>query len=139
MTRAGAYIGADNLLAGGRLSLTAELDVHGPEPIVEDVLIETAALTVQRTAPCSNEGTGGVAQVDPLAATVPDLRRRQGDAAARTNPAYNWRLTLRDLTAKVPGATAGFRPGDRVPGVPTRCNMSHESQFGVPPETEWDD
>src|ERR1035437_2411852 len=109
------------------------------EPIVENVLIETAALTVQRTAPCSNEGTGGVAQVDPLAATVPDLRRRQGDAAARTNPAYNWRLTLRDLTAKVPGATAGFRPGDRVPGVPTRCNMSHESQFGVPPETEWDD
>jgi hypothetical protein len=61
MTRAGACIGADNLLAGGRLSLTAELDVHGPEPIVEDVLIETAALTVRRTAPCSNEGTGGVA------------------------------------------------------------------------------
>ena len=69
-------IGADNLLAGSRLSLTAELDVHGIEPIVEDVLIETAALTVQRTAPRSNEGTGRVAQVDPLAATVPDLRRR---------------------------------------------------------------
>jgi len=61
MTRAGACIGADNLLAGGRLSLTAELDVHGPELIVEDVHIETAALTVQRTAPCSNEGTSGVA------------------------------------------------------------------------------
>jgi len=44
-----------------RLSLTAELDAHSPEPIVEDVLIETAALTVQRTAPSSNEATGGVA------------------------------------------------------------------------------
>jgi len=66
MTRAGACTEADNLLAGGRLSLTAELDVHGPEPIVEDVLIETADLTVQRTAPGSNEGTGGVAKVDPV-------------------------------------------------------------------------
>ena len=28
------------------------------------------------------------------------------------------RVSLGDLTAKVPGATAGFRPGDRVPGVP---------------------
>jgi len=45
MTRAGASIGVDNLLAGSRLSLPAELDVHNPEPIVEDVLIETAALT----------------------------------------------------------------------------------------------
>jgi hypothetical protein len=61
MTRAGACIGADNLLAGGQLSLTAQPEVHGPEPIVEDVHIETAALTVQHAAPCSNEGTGGVA------------------------------------------------------------------------------
>ena len=77
---------------------------------------------------------------DRLAATVPDLRgRRQGDAAVRASLAYNWRVSLRDLTAKVPGATAGFRPGDPVPGVPTRCNMSHKSQFGLPPETEWDD
>jgi len=56
MTRAGACTGADNLLAGGRLSLTAEPEVRGPEPIVEDVHIETAALTVQQTTPCSNEG-----------------------------------------------------------------------------------
>ena len=88
MTRAGACTEADNQLAGGRLSLTAELDVHVPKPIVEDVLIETAALTVQQTAPCSNEGTGSVAQV-PLAATVPDLRRGQGDAAVRADLAYN--------------------------------------------------
>ena len=67
----GACIGADNLLPGGRLSLTAELDVHGPEPIVEDVLIQTAAPTVQRTALCSNQGTGGVApdMMDPMAPT----------------------------------------------------------------------
>src|SRR5450631_2737957 len=26
---------------------------------------------------------------------------------------------------------AGFRPGDRVPGVPARCHMSQESQFDV--------
>ena len=57
----GACIGADKLLAGGWLNLTVEPDVHGPEPIVEDVHIETAALTVQQTTPCSNEGTGGVA------------------------------------------------------------------------------
>jgi hypothetical protein len=88
-TRAGACIGADNLLAGGRLSLTAEPEVHDPEPIIEDVHIETAALTVHQTAPGSNEGTGSVAQVDPLAATVPDLRRGRGDAAVRTNPVYS--------------------------------------------------
>jgi hypothetical protein len=84
-----AGIGADNLLAGGRLSLTAEPEVHDPEPIIEDVHIETAALTVHQTAPCSNEGTGSVAQVDPLAATVPDLRRGQRDEDVRTNPAYS--------------------------------------------------
>jgi len=67
MTRAWACTGAVNLLAGGRLSLTAELDAHGPELIVEDVLIKTAALAVRRTAPYSNEGTGGVAQVNPVA------------------------------------------------------------------------
>jgi hypothetical protein len=55
MTRVGACRGIDNVLAGGRLSLTAELDVHCPEPIVVDVLIQTAALKVQRTAPCTND------------------------------------------------------------------------------------
>jgi hypothetical protein len=79
-------------------------------------------------------------QTDRLAATVPDLRRRrQDDAAVRANLAYNWKVSLKDLTPKVPGATTGFRPSGRVPGVPTRCTMSHESQFDVPPETEWDD
>jgi len=80
-----------------------------------------------------------VSIADRLAATVPDLtRRRQDDAAVRAYLVYNLRVALRDLTAKVPGAIAGFRPGDRVPGIPTRCNMSHESQFGVPSETERD-
>ncbi len=51
-------LGADNLLACSRLSLTAELYAHGPGPIVQEVLIQTAALTVQRTAPRGNEGTG---------------------------------------------------------------------------------
>ena len=75
-----------------------------------------------------------------LAATVPGLRRRrQGDAAVRANLVYKLEGGTQRPDCQVPGATAGFRPGDRVPGVPTRCNMSHESQFGVPPETEWDD
>jgi hypothetical protein len=48
---------------------------------------------------------------DRCAATVPDLRRRtRDDAAVRANRAYNWRVTLRDLTAKVPGATLGLDP-----------------------------
>jgi hypothetical protein len=85
-------------------------------------------------------GTCRSPYADRLAPTVPDLRRRrQNDDAVRANLAYKWKVSLRDLTAKVPGATAGFRPGDRAPGVPTRCNMSHESQLSVPPETEWDD
>jgi len=37
-----------------------------------------------------------------------------------------------------PLGPVNFLPGDRVPNVSTRCNMSQESQFGIPPETEWD-
>jgi hypothetical protein len=74
------------------------------------------------------------------AAAVPDLTRpRQGDAAVRTNLATNWRVALQKTCLPGPGATAGFGPGDRLPGVRTHRNMSHESQDSVPPETERDD
>src|SRR5450631_4489361 len=40
----------------------------------------------------------------------PCLRRGQTGSAVRANLVYNWRVALRDLTTKVPGATTGFDP-----------------------------
>ena len=71
---------------------------------------------------------------------LPLRRARYGQDDAPSAPILpttgGWHSETR---LEVPGATVGFRPGDRVPGVPTRRNMSHESQFGVPTETERDD
>jgi hypothetical protein len=72
-----------------------------------------------------------VADVDPLATRSVtrenEKREAQGYAAVPALGAQTCGWHFMDMFGR-PAATAGFLPGNRIPGVPTRRKTSQESQ-----------